>query len=163
MNNQIFEVKSIENLTSKLEERMEIDTESEFGMKSEDFNLDQIIDSAVDWASSLSVPNPKTEISNLPSNESTSFLKLKALPEHIKYAYLGGRETLLIIKASHLTGKQEKNLMSILRKHREAIRWTMNDIKGLSLAIVQHRIHLNDEAIPRRDPSVGLTQSCKMM
>jgi len=28
----------------------------------------------------------------------------------------------------------------------------MTDIKGLSLAIVQHRIHLNEEATPKRDP-----------
>jgi len=42
--------------------------------------------------------------------------------------------------------------MTILRKHREAIGWTMADIKGLSPAIVQHRIHLNEEATPKRDP-----------
>ena len=42
--------------------------------------------------------------------------------------------------------------MSILKRHREAIGWTMKDIKGISPAIVQHRIHLTDEAIPRRDP-----------
>jgi len=28
----------------------------------------------------------------------------------------------------------------------------MTDIKGLSPAIVQHRIHLNEEAKPKRDP-----------
>jgi len=28
----------------------------------------------------------------------------------------------------------------------------MKDIKGISPAIVQYRIHLNDEAIPWRDP-----------
>jgi len=28
----------------------------------------------------------------------------------------------------------------------------MNDIKGISLAIVQHLIHLNDDATPKRDP-----------
>jgi len=28
----------------------------------------------------------------------------------------------------------------------------MRDIKGISPAIVQHRIHLDDEAIPRRGP-----------
>jgi len=27
----------------------------------------------------------------------------------------------------------------------------MNDIKGISLAIVQHRIHLNDDATPKKD------------
>jgi len=35
---------------------MEIETEAEFDLESEDFNLDQIIDSAVDWASIPSVP-----------------------------------------------------------------------------------------------------------
>jgi len=42
--------------------------------------------------------------------------------------------------------------MSILKRHKEAIGWTIKDIKGISLAIVQHRIYLTDEAIPRRDP-----------
>ena len=42
--------------------------------------------------------------------------------------------------------------MSILKKHREATGWMMKDIKGKSPAIAQHRIHLTDEATPRRDP-----------
>ena len=29
----------------------------------------------------------------------------------------------------------------------------MNDIKGISLAIVQHQIHLNDDVTRRRDPT----------
>jgi len=121
MNDQTFEVNSIENLTSEYKERIEMDTESEFDLESEDFNLDQIIDSAVDWASSPSVPHPRTKISNLPSNESTPSLELKALPEHLKYTYLGGREILQVVIASHLIGQQEDNLMSILRRHREPL------------------------------------------
>ena len=84
---------------------MEIDTESEFAPESEDLNLDQIIDSGVDWASSPSVFNSKTEIPNLPSNEFTPSLELKALPEQLKLAYLSGEETLLVIISSHLTRK----------------------------------------------------------
>jgi len=61
---------------------------------------------------------------------------LKAFPEHLKYAYLSGRETLPVIITFYLIGKQEKILMSVLRKHRETIGWTMNDIKGISPAIV---------------------------
>ena len=57
-----------------------------------------------------------------------------------------------VIIASHLTEQQEDNLMSILERHREAIGWTMKDIKGISPAIVQHRIHLTNEVTPRRDP-----------
>ena len=112
---------------------------------------DQIIDSTVDWASSPSIPHHRIEILDITSNEAAPSLELKALPEHLKYAYLGGRETLPVIITSPMTEKQEESLMSILRKHREAIGWTMNDSKGISPAIVQHRIHLNDEAIPRRD------------
>jgi len=48
MNDRTFEVNSIENLTSEHEESMEIDMESEFELASENFNLDQIIDSIVD-------------------------------------------------------------------------------------------------------------------
>ena len=39
MNDQTFEVNSIQNLTSEHEESMDIDTESEFDMESEDFNV----------------------------------------------------------------------------------------------------------------------------
>ena len=56
-----------------------------------------------------------------------------------------------VIIASHLSDGQE-DLKAILRKHREAIGWTMTDIKGLSPTIVQHRIHLNEDATPKRDP-----------
>jgi len=115
---------------------MEIETEAEFYLESEDFNLDQIIDSVVDWASSPSVPHHRNESLDITSNEATPSLELKALPEHLKYAYLGGRETMSVIIASHLTEQQEDSLMSILKRYREAIRWTMKDIKGICPAIV---------------------------
>jgi len=131
---------------------MEIETEAEPDLESEDFNVDQIVDSAVDWVSIPSVPHHRIESLDITSNEATPSLELKALPEHLKYAYLGGRETLPVIIASHLTEQQEDSLMSIMERHREAIGWTMKDIKGISSAIVQHRIHLTDEASPKRDP-----------
>ena len=48
INDKSFEANSIENLTSEHEESIEMETESEFDLESEDFNLDQIVDSAVD-------------------------------------------------------------------------------------------------------------------
>ena len=44
INDETFEVNSIENLTSEHEESIEMEKESEFDLESEDFNLDQIID-----------------------------------------------------------------------------------------------------------------------
>jgi len=57
-----------------------------------------------------------------------------------------------VIIASHLTEQQEKDLLGVLKENKEAIGWTMADIKGINLSIVQHRIQLIEEAKPKRDP-----------
>jgi len=77
---------------------------------------------------------------------------LQALPNHLKYVYLGEKEALPVIIASHLIEKQEADLPVVLRDNKKAIGWTMADIKGLSLSIVQHHIHLIVEAKSKRDP-----------
>jgi len=89
MDDQSFEVNLIKNLTSEHSKEIELDAEYEFKLESEHFNLDKIIDSAVNWASSLFSLNPEPTNSNLPSIESSCFLELKALPKHLKYVYLG--------------------------------------------------------------------------
>ena len=110
--------------------------EAEFDLEAEDFNLDQIVDSAADWASSPGVPHHRIASPEIVSNEATPSLELKALPEHLKYTYLGGKVTLPVIIASHLTDQQEDSLMSILKRHKEANGWTMKDIKRISPSIV---------------------------
>ena len=40
----------------------------------------------------------------------------------------------------------------VLRENGEAIGWTMADTKGISPSIIQHRIHLTEDARPERDP-----------
>ena len=66
INDQTFEINSIENLTGEYEESMEMDTEAEFDLEYKDFNLDEIVDSAVDWASSPSVPIIGLKVQRLP-------------------------------------------------------------------------------------------------
>ena len=109
----------------------------------------------MDWASNPIASTLETEFTN-PSSEFLLFLELNALPQHLKCAYLSENDTLPIIIASHLTREQEESLMSALRKEKEAIGWTMSDIKGISPAIVQHRIHLNNDATPKKDPQCRL-------
>jgi len=82
----------------------------------------------------------------------TPFSELKVLPSHLKYQYMGEKEAFPIIIASHLTEQQEEDLLAILRENREAIGWTMADIKEINPSIIQHRIHLIEEAKARRDP-----------
>ena len=92
-----------------------------------------------------SIPQPISSIESSPKSE------LKVLPNHLKYVYLGENETFPVIIASDLTLEQEQLLLPILKKNKEAIGWSMADIKGISPSIVQHRIHLIDDAKPTRD------------
>jgi len=50
LDDQSFEVNLIEGLTSEHEEELEYKSDHEFDLESNDFNLDQIIDSIVEWA-----------------------------------------------------------------------------------------------------------------
>ena len=88
-------------------------------------------------------------------------LELKPLPKHLKYAYLGPSETLPVIILADLDPKQEGELLSVLDENKEALGWTMTDIKGISPSIVQHRIHLREDAKPTRDPQRRLNPTMK--
>ena len=78
-------------------------------------------------------------------------LDLKPLPETLKYAFLGPSETLPVIIASDLDNEQEDKLIDVLKDHREAIGWKIEDIKGISPSVCMHRIHLEDDTKPSRE------------
>jgi len=66
---QTFEVNLIENLTSKHREELELKSDYDFELESEDFNLDQIVESAMNWASNPISPNVEPINLTPPSNE----------------------------------------------------------------------------------------------
>ncbi|XP_074297415.1 uncharacterized protein LOC141628136 [Silene latifolia] len=88
----------------------------------------------------------------VPSIVKPPIVELKPLPSHLKYAFLGNEETLPVIISSKLTKGQEEALIRVLKQHKEAIGWTMADIKGISPTLCMHRILLEDEAKPVRQP-----------
>ena len=116
---QIFKVNLIEGLISELEEEPEYESEHEFELETDDFNLDQIVDSAAEWATNATPINPFQKEQSI-SEQIPSF-KLKALPSHLTYKYVGEKEAFPVIIVSHLTKKQEEDLLTVLRKNREAI------------------------------------------
>ena len=150
LDNESFEVNLIEGLTSEHDMEIEYESDREFELESDDFNLDQIIESTVEWATNatpiLPLHKEQSLIDPVPSFE------LKVLPNHLKYQYLDEKEAFPVIIASHLTKQQEEDLLTVLRENREAISWTMADIKGISPSIVQHRIHLTEDAKPKCEP-----------
>ncbi|XP_027064788.1 uncharacterized protein [Coffea arabica] len=93
---------------------------------------------------SLFVPETHTRL--LPSVVQAPELDLKPLAKHLKYAFLGDRETLPIIIFAHLSPSQEERLVRLLRDYKEAIELSIADIKGISPSVCMHRIRLENDA-----------------
>ena len=134
LDNQSFDVNLIEELISENEKELEYESDYEFDLESDNFNLDQIVESTVEWEINSTPIIPLQEeqllIDHTPSSE------LKVLSIHLKYQYLGEKEEFPVIIASRLTEQQEEDLLAVLRENREAIGWTMAHIKGISPSIV---------------------------
>ncbi|CAM8904949.1 unnamed protein product [Rhodiola kirilowii] len=88
----------------------------------------------------------------LPSVVQAPTVELKPLPSHLKYVFLGEDSTLPVIIKSGLEADQERRLIGVLTEHRQAIGWTLADIKGISPTVCMHRILLDDGAKPSREP-----------
>ena len=71
---------------------------------------------------------------------------MKELPGHLKYAFLEPEKGKPISISTTLTEIEEQKLLKILRKNREAIAWSIEDLKGISPSICIHKILLNDDA-----------------
>ena len=104
------------------------------------------------WAPKFEPLPPIEDRALLPSEERPPKLELKPLPSHLKYAFLGAEETLPVIISSSLELDQENKLLEILRTHITALGWTIADIKGISPLICTHRIHLEEDVKPSRQP-----------
>jgi len=77
---------------------------------------------------------------------------LKPLPANLKYVYLGDNETLPMTISNSLTELKEEKLIRVPRDKKSAIGWTLADIKGLSPTLCTHKIALEPDATPKRDP-----------
>ena len=79
-------------------------------------------------------------------NKSSEGLILKELPEHLKYAFLQLEKGKPVIISAGLTRLKGEKLLETLRKYKEAIAWSIEDLKGISPSIYMHKILLKDNA-----------------
>src|SRR4051812_21456321 len=86
---------------------------------------------------------------------------LKPLPDTLKYAYLDEKKVYPIIINSNLSGFEEERLLETLRRHRGAIGYTLDDLKGISPSICQHTINLEPDAKPFVDHQRRLNPKMK--
>ncbi|KAK1613621.1 hypothetical protein QYE76_019138 [Lolium multiflorum] len=73
---------------------------------------------------------------------------LKPLPDNLKYAHIDDKKIYPVIISSKLSEIEEERLLEILKKHRGAIGYTLDDLKEISPSICQHAINMEDDAKP---------------
>ena len=57
-----------------------------------------------------------------------------------------------IIISANILEQEEERLLKTLKKHRAAIGYTLDDLKGISRTLCQHKIKVEKDAKPVRDP-----------
>ena len=90
----------------------------------------------------------KNEEKEFHQETSEEELVLKELPSHLKYAYLELPKNKPVIISARLSDAEEQRLLEILRKHKESIAWSIEDLKGISPSICMHKILLEESARP---------------
>ena len=71
---------------------------------------------------------------------------MKELSTHLKYDFLEPEKRKPVIISAALTESEEQKMLEILRKYKEAIAWSIEDLKGINPSIWMHKILLNDNA-----------------
>ena len=87
--------------------------------------------------------------------------ELKKLPDTLKYAYLDEKKIYPVIISANLSEHEEERLLKTLKKHRAAIGYTLDDLKGISPTLCQHKINLEEDAKPVRDHQRRLNPKMK--
>ncbi|XP_027337355.1 uncharacterized protein LOC113851067 [Abrus precatorius] len=80
-----------------------------------------------------------------PSTDKSPDVKLKVLPEHLKYAFLEDGCKLPVIIASKLTQEQKGQQLNVVREHKKAIAWKISDIRGINLSFCTHKILMESD------------------
>nr|GFA72242.1 hypothetical protein [Tanacetum cinerariifolium] len=93
----------------------------------------------------LKVIEPKTQI----KEDEPPKVKLKELPPHLEYAFLGNNGEWPVIIAKYLSSKENTNLINVLKTQKNAIAWKLTDIKGIDPEFCSHKILLEEEHSPK--------------
>ena len=120
-------------------------------MQSDSKKLGEEVEEYVKWMDSFE-PNRRKYFESLGKNTKTQVpfveqppkMEQKPLPSHLKYAYLGNASTLPVIISASLTKIEEDKLLRVLRDHKNALGWSLTDLKGIRPSMCMNRILLED-------------------
>ena len=98
---------------------------------------------------------------SMPSIEQPPKMEQKPLPSHLKYAYLGMASTLPVIISASLAELEKEKLLRVLRDQKDALGWSLVDLKGIRPSMCMHRILLEDGHKPSVEAQRRLNPTMK--
>ena len=90
----------------------------------------------------------KVEEEHLSDEEQAPKVELKPLHSFLRYEVLGPNSTYPMIVNASLNACQAYSLLRVLREHRKAIGYTLDDLKGIHPFVCMHRILMEDDHKP---------------
>ena len=87
--------------------------------------------------------------------------ELKQLPDTLKYAYLDEKKICHVIISAKLSKHEEKKLLKTLKKNHAAIGYTLDDLKGTSHTLCEHKIKTDPDSKPVADHQRRLNPKMK--
>nr|GEY81345.1 reverse transcriptase domain-containing protein [Tanacetum cinerariifolium] len=94
----------------------------------------------------LKVVEPKNQSSE---EDEPPEVKLKELPPHLEFAFLGDNGKWPVIIANDLSFNEKTALINVLKTRKKAIAWKLTDIKGIDLEFCSHKILLEEDYSPK--------------
>ncbi|XP_074265143.1 uncharacterized protein LOC141587567 [Silene latifolia] len=108
---------------------------------------------------------PKFEVLEVGKKEESSTppptVELKPLPSYLKYEFLGDDSTFPVIINSALDDTQTSKLISLLKRFKGVLGYTIGDLKGISPSLCTHKIPLENEDASSIEPQRRLNPIMK--
>ncbi|XP_074267374.1 uncharacterized protein LOC141590706 [Silene latifolia] len=108
---------------------------------------------------------PKFEVLEVGKKEESSTppptVELKPLPSSLKYEFLGNNSTFPVIISRALDDTQTSKLISLLKRFKGVLGYTIGDLKGISPSLCTHKILLENEDASSIEPQRRLNPIMK--
>jgi len=88
-------------------------------------------------------------------------IELKPLPPGLKYAFLNDDRDSPIIISDQLSEEEAAKLIAVLEKHHSVLGYSLQDLEGISPALCTHRIPIEPDATPSREPQRRLNNAMR--
>ena len=86
-------------------------------------------------------------------------IELKPLPSGLRYVFLNDNPETPVIISDKLSQEETRKLVVVLERHKAAIGYSLQDLKGISPTLCTHRIPIDPDFSPSREPQRRLNNA----